>query len=99
MTAFFIATVKVKDKEKLQSYIQQATETIGDYEGEPVIKGMFDGTLNDKQTETHQMAGIFKFPSLEKMEEWYNSDKYQALIPLREEGADMTLSKYVVPEA
>ena len=40
----------------------------------------------------HQIEAVFAFESAEKIDEWYRSAAYQALIPTREEGASMTIS-------
>jgi len=44
------------------------------------------------------MLVVVKFPSSEALSGWYASDEYQALVPLREEAADMTIVSYEIPE-
>lgn len=46
---------------------------------------------------SHQATGIASFPGMQDLESWYASDAYQALIPLRQEAADMTITAYDVP--
>jgi uncharacterized protein (DUF1330 family) len=97
MTAFFIATSKINNLEKFQQYGQQAGSSIGSYGGELVLKGKFEESLTTAKTGIHQAVGIISFPSLEKLNDWYQSDIYQGLIPLRDEAVDMTITTYSVP--
>ncbi|MBZ0215293.1 MAG: DUF1330 domain-containing protein, partial [Fimbriimonadaceae bacterium] len=39
---------------------------------------------------------IVRFPSLEKLNAWYASDEYQALVPLREEAANIKMTGYQI---
>lgn len=95
MSAFFIATVSVKDQDKFQQYAAKAKATFDLFGGELLARGKQDGTFVGSST--HQAVGIVKFQSPEKMASWYNSADYQAIIPLRNEAADMVITKYVVP--
>ena len=95
MTAFFIANVTVKNPEKMAQYGEAAAKTFPAYGGELFLKGK---RLEDLAgSADHQMAVIVKFPDSQNLNNWYKSDEYQALIPLREEAADMTLVSHEVP--
>jgi uncharacterized protein (DUF1330 family) len=95
MPAFFIVTITVKDADKYQTYSQSVGETLKPFGGKGVLRGKAQGALVG--TLDHQMAGIIEFPDLESIDAWYNSEAYQALIPLRTEAADVTIIKYAVP--
>lgn len=95
MNAFFVATSSIKDPEKFQLYAEKAGETFARYDAEPVLRGKFEGTL--KGDADHHVVGIIKFPTVEALREWYGSDAYQALVPMRDEAADMTICVYSVP--
>lgn len=97
MAAFFIATSKIKNLEKFQQYGQRVGSTLGSFDGELVLKGKFEKSLTSSKAETHQVVGIISFPSLEQLNGWYVSELYQALIPLRDEAVDMTITTYSVP--
>ena len=97
MSAFLIASVTVKDAEKFQQYGEQAAKTFSTYSGEVLAKGKFAGVYTGA-TE-HHAAAVFQFPSLALMDEWYHSSEYQALIPLRDEAADIAFDRYEVPES
>ena len=97
MSAFFVATSSIKDPEKFQLYAKKAGETFARYAAEPVLRGKFEGALNGNAD--HHVVGIIKFPTVEELREWYGSDAYQALVPLRDEAADMTICMYSVPSS
>jgi len=95
MTAFFVANVKIKDPQKFQEYAKKAGETFATYGGEPVLRGKVEEVLAGSAE--HQAVGIVKFPDLEALTTWFNSDVYQAIVPLREEAAEMVIVTYTVP--
>ncbi|MEQ8333789.1 DUF1330 domain-containing protein [Nisaea sp.] len=96
MTAFFVAVVAVKDPAKMQDYSKQAAETFKPFGGEMVMRGKAGAVLTGGDA-NHQATGIASFPSMQDLKAWYASDAYQAIIPLREEAADMTITAYDVP--
>jgi len=95
MTAFFVATSTIKNPKKLQEYAQKAAATFAPHGGEAVLRGKVDGALAGSAD--HQAVGIVKFPSPEALTAWFNSPEYQAIVPLRDEAADMTIIAYSVP--
>ncbi len=95
MSAFFVATVKVKDPEKFQEYAQKAGETMAPHGGEAVLRGKINDVLVGHAD--HQAVGIVKFPSQDALSAWFHSDAYQKIVPLRDEAADMTIATYLVP--
>jgi len=96
MSAFFIATVTVKNTEKFQEYAVKSKETFDAVGAEVIARGKHSGNLVGHAQ--HQAAALVKFSDLDSLDSWYNSDAYQALIPLRDEAADFTITKYVMPE-
>lgn len=96
MSAFFTATAKVKDGQKLQEYGAQAGATIAAHGGEFILRGKKNEVLAGSAD--NQMLVVVKFPNSETLSGWYASEEYQALIPLREEAADMTIVSYEIPE-
>jgi len=93
MAALVVARVTVKDLEKFQQYSAKAGPTMAEFGGEPLFRAKADKNLTSGG-EDHQITGIFKFPSLEKVDEWYGSDAYQSLSGLRNEAADIQFISY-----
>ncbi len=95
MTAFFVATIRMKDPQKFQEYGKKAAETFGAYKGELVLRGKAEAALAGSATQ--EAVGIVKFPTMKALTDWFNSKEYQALIPLRDQAADMTIIAYNAP--
>jgi len=96
MTAFFVAVVAVKDPAKMQDYSKKAADTFEPFGGKMVMRGKAGEVLTGGSAD-HQATGIASFPSMQDLKAWYASDAYQAIIPLRQEAADMTITAYDVP--
>ena len=93
MTAFFVGTQSVKDSNKFEDYVAKARETIESFGGESVLRGKAEGALVGAVN--HQLVGIARFPDMASLNNWYESDAYQALIPLRDEAAEtVSVVKY-----
>lgn len=95
MAAFFIVTTTIKDQEAYQAYVQSVGATLAPFGGRAVLRGKADAALVGQLT--HQTVGIIEFADIDAIKAWYESDAYQALIPLRTRAADMTITTYVVP--
>lgn len=98
MAAFFTVKVSVKDQQKFQEYAKQATETIKEFNGEPILRGQFSHVIAGNE-DPHQFIALVKFPTESSLMKWYESDQYQAIIPLRDEAADVVISSYVIPDS
>ena len=68
-----------------------------DAQARRLIDTVLDILADDAGEADHRAVGIVKFPDKEALAAWYASDAYRALIPLRDEAADMTLVAYSVP--
>ncbi|MFT5690842.1 MAG: hypothetical protein ACI92E_000165 [Oceanicoccus sp.] len=85
MTAYIIVELTVKDNEKFQRYGASVPPTLAKYSGEVLAKGPVENLHGDF---AYQVQVILAFPSREDAKGWYQSEDYQALIPLRDEGID-----------
>jgi len=85
MSAYVIASFTPRDQQQLQQYGAAAAETIAQFSGEFLVKGPAQVLSGDFEFKNQV---IIQFPSLEKAQSWYQSDAYQALIPLREKGME-----------
>jgi len=94
MTAFFIATVKIKDPAKFGEYAQKAGASMKDFGGALVERGKLQKVLAGNAD--HNAVGIVRFPDMDTLENWYASPAYQKIIPLRDEAADITIIAYEV---
>ncbi|MBJ7553776.1 DUF1330 domain-containing protein [Marinomonas spartinae] len=87
MTSFVIVDSTVIDQDKLAEYSAQAKATIEPYGGRFIAKGEAEILHGESE---HSKKAIIEFPDKESARNWYNSDAYQALAPLREAGIRST---------
>jgi uncharacterized protein (DUF1330 family) len=92
MSAYVIVNVTPKNPEKLKEYAGQADPLVKKFGGEFVHFGAVTDVLNGSND--HPRCVLLKFETAEAARAWYNSPEYQAIIPIREEGADTVF--YVV---
>ncbi|MEE9275618.1 MAG: DUF1330 domain-containing protein [bacterium] len=97
MSAFVVVHINVKDPEKFKAYSSTAPATFKKYGGEFLIRGKVAGVLAGEHG--HKMAAVIKFPDQAALQEWYNCEAYQALIPNRDEAADMVFISCDEPPA
>jgi uncharacterized protein (DUF1330 family) len=94
MTAIMIARITPKDPGKLQDYLAKTKEIAANFGAEMVHRARASRTLNG--SDDHQIVVIARFPTLEALESWYDSDAYQPLKMLRDDAADMHMTAYTV---
>lgn len=83
MTAYIVVDLTPTDTEKLQAYSTKAAETLVEFGGEFIAKGPVTA-LNGNAP--HPTKVIIAFPSKDKAQNWYQSDAYQDIVPLRDAG-------------
>jgi uncharacterized protein (DUF1330 family) len=86
--------ITVKDAAKFDTYFSQGIPTVADAGGKLQSKGVNPEVLDG--TNPHKVIVLFRFENQAKISEWYNSDDYQAVIPLRNEGADTVFTSYEI---
>lgn len=90
--AFVVGQITVKNPEKWDQYRAKVPTTLLAWHGELVFRGKqvhaFSGTC------PHADIVVIRFPSLSDAEGWHSSAAYQALVPLRQEAADVVLLTY-----
>lgn len=91
--AFAVGQVTIKDQQRWQEYKSALSKTLVIYDGEVTFRGKVDEVLAGKQTHTDVV--LVKFTSIDALKAWFYSKEYQAIIPLRDSSADVTLTSYV----
>lgn len=83
MSAYITVSFTPTNKEELQRYSSSVPEILKKYSGEYLAKGESLYLHGEPQ---YQMQVILVFPSKEHALSWYNSEEYQALLPIRDRG-------------
>lgn len=92
MSAYVIVHATIKDPAKMKTYAVDSAETLAPFGGEFVFRGDVAQVLTGAHD--HQRAAVLRFPDQAAVKSWYSSPAYQALIPNRDEAADMVFIGY-----
>ena len=90
--AYFVGQITVKHDEKWELYRSQVPATLAPWHAELMFRGKQPHAQSNASP--HPDIVVVRFPSLANAEGWHNSDAYQALIPLRQEAADVVGTIY-----
>jgi uncharacterized protein (DUF1330 family) len=90
--AYVIGHITVKDQEKWAEYCSKVPATIEPWGSELIFRGKLCSVLSGNHD--HADTVVIRFPNLKALNSWHTSPAYQALIPLREEAAEMELLSY-----
>ncbi len=90
--AYVIGHISIKDVEKWALYRAQVPATLAPWGGELVFRGERVATLAGQHD--HDDVVVIRFPDQAAVDAWHASPAYQALIPLRQQAADIVLLAY-----
>ena len=93
MSALMIATIVVRNPEKLKEYLSRTQAVAAPFGAELVARGQARRVLNGHAAGEHLVV-VVRFADHERLEQWFDSSDYQALVPLREEAAEITMVSY-----
>lgn len=92
MTAYAIGHISVKDPVKWAKYLSLVPPTLAPWGAEIVLRGQRASVLSGQHA--HSDTVVIRFPNPESVAGWHNSSAYQALVPLRNEAADVDLISF-----
>jgi uncharacterized protein (DUF1330 family) len=92
MTAYCIGTITVTSSVDWDAYRARVGATIAKFGGEVVLRGARELNFSGDAANTHVV--VLRFFDIESAKRWHASSDYQALIPLRDKGARVSLVLY-----
>lgn len=92
MSAYIIGHITIHDPDKWAEYRDQVPATLAPWRAEVVFRGRRAAVLAGEHP--HSDVVVIRFPDRAAVDGWHSSPAYQALIPLREQAADVTLLSY-----
>ncbi|MCP4629029.1 MAG: DUF1330 domain-containing protein [bacterium] len=92
MSAFLIGHITIKNHDKWQTYVEGVRMSLMPFEAAVVFRGKRAFVLAGEHPHDHTV--VIKFPDQSTLQNWYYSDSYQALIPIRNEAADVVIISY-----
>ncbi|MDP6822068.1 MAG: DUF1330 domain-containing protein [Dehalococcoidia bacterium] len=90
MSAYMIVQLEITDQEGFNEYIKLVVPQIHAYGGRYIVRGAPHENLEGEWDPGRLI--VFEFPSLEAIHEFYGSEEYQPLIPIRERSANSVLT-------
>ena len=92
MATYLVGHITVKNDELWQQYVAGVGESLAPFESRVVFRGQLDKVLAGRHA--HDLVVVIEFPDQSTLDDWFNSDKYQSLIPLRNKAADVAIMAY-----
>ncbi|MBW2613853.1 MAG: DUF1330 domain-containing protein [Deltaproteobacteria bacterium] len=92
MSAYLIGHISVKNSELWQQYVAGVRESLSSFESRIIFRGQLVSVLAGEHE--HDLVVVIEFPDYPTLNDWYNSEKYQSLIALREEAANVVITTY-----
>ena len=89
MSACVIGHITVKDPGKWDEYRSKVPPTLAPWGGEVIFRGRKVEVFAGEHPHTDTV--VIRFPDAGSAAGWHGSAAYQALIPLREQAADIVL--------
>ncbi len=90
--AYVVGQITVKDPLKWAVYRDQVPATLQPWGAELVFRGQQRAALSGVNPRADIV--VIRFPNVAAADGWFRSDAYQALIPLRQQAADVLLTSY-----
>ena len=94
MAAYLVGHITVKDDELWQKYLAGVAESIAPFDSKVVFRGQLVKILAGQHE--HDLVVVIEFSDQSTLDAWYNSEKYQSIIPLRDKAADVVITTYKV---
>jgi uncharacterized protein (DUF1330 family) len=92
MPAYVIGQIAIKDPDKWSAYRAQVPGTLAPWDGQVLFRGRTTRVLSGDYRFTDMV--VLQFPDQDAARGWHDSPAYQALIPLREQAAEVVLVSY-----
>ena len=92
MTAYLVGHISIKNDDLWQAYVTGVSESLMPFESKIVFRGRLVSVLAGEHE--HDRGVVIGFPDYSILNDWDHSEKYQSLIPLREEAADVVITTY-----
>lgn len=90
--AYVVGHITVKDAGKWDEYRNSVPATLVPWGAELVMRGKRAAVLAGEHEHTDIV--VIRFPDQQALNGWFSSAAYQALIPLRQQAADVVLIAY-----
>jgi uncharacterized protein (DUF1330 family) len=92
MASYLVGHITVKDDELWQEYVSGVQKSLLPFNSKVIFRGKLVSVLAGKHE--HDLVVVIEFPDQSTLDNWYYSEKYQALIPIRDKAANVVLTTF-----
>ena len=92
MAAYLVGHISVKNEELWRQYVTGVSESLSTFASKVIFRGNLVSVLAGSHE--HTRVVVIEFSDHVTLDRWFQSDKYQSLIPLREEAANVVITTY-----
>lgn len=92
MASYLVGHITVKDEKLWWQYVSGVKDSLSTFDSKIVFRGKLVSVLAGSHE--HNLVVVIEFSDHSILDNWFNSDKYQSLIPLRDEAADVVITTY-----
>ena len=92
MAAYLIGQIKVRNQGLWQEYVTGVRESLAPFEAKTLFRGKLLEVLAGQQDK--DLVVVIEFSNQTVLNDWFTSEKYQSLIPLRDEAASVVITTY-----
>jgi uncharacterized protein (DUF1330 family) len=93
MSVLNFSNAIIKDMDQFQQYVQAAAALMEEARVEVIARGKFSQTKRGDELMPH-IAAVFRYKDLQSLEDFYTSEAYKKIIPLRDAACEMTIQIY-----
>jgi len=93
MPAYLVGTIRVTDADAWGRYVAQVAATFAPFNGRMLFRGGAPPIALAGAVHGDRIV-VVEFPDMYSLRRWHDSPEYQALVPLREAGAEVVLTGY-----
>jgi uncharacterized protein (DUF1330 family) len=92
MAAYLVGHITVKDNGLWQKYVAGVQESLSHFDSRIIFRGQLVEILAGQHE--HDLVVVIEFADQSTLNNWYASEKYQSLIPLRDKAANVVITTY-----
>lgn len=92
MPAYLVGQITLKNSQLWQEYVDGVSESLSFFAAKVIFRGKRSVVLAGENE--RDLVVVIEFSDHTTLENWFASDKYQSLIPLRDNAADVVITTY-----
>jgi uncharacterized protein (DUF1330 family) len=92
MAAYLIGHITIKDPAQWNVYVEGVRKSLIPFEAQVMFRGQRAAVLAGEHP--YRNTVVIQFPDQPTLQNWYHSETYQQLIPVRDSAADVVIISY-----